>query len=583
MSYLQIWRRYLTAHWPKVALLAISLFSGIFLQLYAPQIVRTFIDAAASGAAVAELVRLALAFLAVALVNQLLAALSTYLSADVGWSATNALRTDLFRHALSLDMAYHKERTPGELIERIDGDATHLSNFFSQFVVRVAGSLLLVVGILGLLWWEDWRVGLALTVYVVVVTALLHKRRGVAVPATQMEREANAQLYGFIEERLAGIDDIRASGAGRYVMHRFLKVQRDWFHKTVRAWRLRVGIWLLMMSLSIVGHVLALGLGVGLFLSGAITLGTVYLIYNYMNLLEDPLDELSRQLQEFQRAAAGFRRVRELLAERPRIVGGSRALGPGAPAVEFENVSFAYDGDHYVLKGISFRLEAGESLGLLGRTGGGKTTLIRLLYRFYDPSVGRILVDGVDLREFDLKSYRARIGLVTQEVQLFEGTVRDNLTFFDPSITDERLYETFAKLGLESWLASLPAGLDTPLTAGGSGLSAGESQLLAFARVFLQDPGVVILDEPSARLDPATEALLTRAIERLLKGRTAIVIAHRLATVQRLDKIMVLSQGRIAEFGDRRALAADPSSLYSAMLALSADGPPESALEAVNR
>lgn len=579
MPYALLLGRYLKPHREKVALLAIFLFSSIGLQLLAPQIVRRFIDAAGTGAGLAELTRLAAFFLAAAVANQLLGALSTYLSADVGWSATNALRVDLFRHALHLDMRYHKERTPGEMIERIDGDVTHLSNFFSQFVVRVTGSLLLVAGILLLFWREDWRVGLVLTLYVGLVTWVLHKRREVAMPATQLEREANAHLFGFIEERLTGLDDIRANGAGRYVMHRLLGVQRDWYHKSLRAWHLRSTIWISMMLMFTAGHVVALAMGIGLYQAGLVTLGTAYLFFNYMTMLEAPLDEVTRQLQEFQRAGAGFRRVQEMLRGKRDILDGAELPLPNqAHAVAFQDVRFAY-GEQDVLKGISFHLHAGQTLGLLGRTGSGKTTLIRLLFRLYDATGGCILLDGVDVREAKVADLRQRVGMVTQDVQLFHGTVRENLTFFDPAISDEKVLGVLDGLGLREWVENLPQGLHTELQAGGSGLSAGESQLLAFARVFLQDPGLVILDEPSSRLDPATEKLLTRAIDRLLAGRTGIIIAHRLETVDRVDKIMVLSDGGIVEFGDRAALARDPRSKYHAMLAVSADAGLDEQLE----
>lgn len=386
VSYSQMFKRYMAQYGPKVAVLAATLFGVIGLQLYAPQIIRKFIDQATAGVALAQLMPLAFAFLFVAVANQLLGALSTYLGADVGWGATNALRVDLFRHALHLDLRYHKERTSGEMIERIDGDVTYLANFFSQFVVKVAGSLLLVVGILVLLWREDWRVGLALCLYVLCVVWVLHRRREIAVPATQIERAENARLIGFLEERLAGIDDIRANGAGGYVMRRSYEVQRRWYHQSLKAWLLQVSIWTAMMVMTTGGHILALGMGIALYQGGWITLGTVYLFFNYVTLLEGPLDELSRQLQEFQRAGAGYRRVRELFAEQSTIVGGN---GPELPvrahAVAFEQVSFAYDDDQGVLKEIHFELAPGERLGLLGRTGSGKTTLIRLLFRFYDP------------------------------------------------------------------------------------------------------------------------------------------------------------------------------------------------------
>jgi ABC-type multidrug transport system fused ATPase/permease subunit len=578
--YLQILGRYLYPLSGRVSLLAVCLAGSIGLQLYIPQIIRSFIDLAASGTHTEQMTRLALAYLSLAVANQLLSAASTYLSADVGWVATNALRADLFRHALWLDMRYHKDRTPGEMIERIDGDVTSVSNFFSQFVVRVSAAILLTAGVLVLLWREEWRVGLALTMFTALAFKVLHWRRDIAVEPTRHEREMNAQLFGFVEERLTGLDDIRANGAGTYVIHRFLMVQREWFARSVKAWSARSQIWLSMGVVFSAGYVLTLGLGIGLHLGGTITLGTVYLFFNYMAMLEAPLDQITQQLQEFQKAAAGVHRVREMLEVSREVVDGTHALpfSRCGLRVEFDNVRFRY-AEQDVLKGVSLTLERGETLGVLGRTGSGKTTLIRLLFRLYDPTSGRVLLDGVDLKETAVSGLRARVGLVTQDVQLFHGTVRDNLTFFDRSVPDHRIESVIEDLGIRSWMRSLHRGLDTPLEAAGSGLSAGESQLLAFARVFLKDPGLVILDEPSSRLDPATEKLLAGAVDRLLAGRTGIIIAHHLRTVERVDKILVLSDGRIVESGPREELARDPASRYSQLLALAAAGLEERTLD----
>jgi len=568
--YIQLLVRYLRPNVIRAGLLVVCLLGWIGLQLFIPQIVRSFIDLAALGGAMNDLARLALIYLGLSILNQLLSGSAAYLSAHIGWSATNLLRADLFRHTLDLDMAYHKDRMPGEMIERIDGDVTSISSFFSQFVVRVSAAVLLTIGVLALLWRENWLVGLSLTVFTIIAMGVFHCRRSVAIGPTQEERELTAQVFGFVEERLTGIDDIRANGAGRYVMHRFLELQRDWFAKATRATWLRGTIWLSTATLFAIGYILTLSLGVWLHLSGVVTLGAVYLFFNYMSMLEAPLEQITQQLQEFQKAAAGIRRVRELLDTPRTVLSGERSLARQAHSIKFEEVRFRY-AERDVLKGLSFRLEPGETLGLLGRTGSGKTTLIRLASRLYDPTEGRILIDSVDFRRANLRDIRRRIALVTQDVQLFHGTVRDNLTFFNPRVCDERIWQVLHELCLQTWIEDLPQKLDTMLEAGGSGLSAGQSQLLAFGRAFLRDPGIVILDEPSSRLDPATERLVRRATEQLLEGRTGVIIAHRLATVERVDKIMVLAEGRILEYGPREGLARNPNSRYSALLRLSSE------------
>ncbi|MCE2395506.1 ATP-binding cassette domain-containing protein, partial [Candidatus Poribacteria bacterium] len=232
----------------------------------------------------------------------------------------------------------------------------------------------------------------------------------------------------------------------------------------------------------------------------------------------------------------------------------------------FQNVSFAYHEGVPVLHDVSFHLQPGRVLGLLGRTGSGKTTLSRLLCRFYDPISGELYLSGVSVGLARLSDLRQRVGMVTQEVQLFQGSLRDNLTLFEKTIDDEKIITALRTLELETWYRALPNGLDTEIGSGGSGLSAGEAQLLVLTRVFLKDPGLVILDEASSRLDPATEALLEQAITQLLKNRTAIIIAHRLSTVQRADEILILEEGRIKEHGEYGRLVSDPNSIFLGLL-----------------
>ncbi len=274
---------------------------------------------------------------------------------------------------------------------------------------------------------------------------------------------------------------------------------------------------------------------------------------------------------DFQQADASITRIQELLSTAPRVVDGPGvALPPGPLAVELDGVSFGYGENAPVLCNVSVSLAPGRVLGVVGRTGSGKTTLTRLLLRFYDPLAGVVRLGGVDVRTVGLAALRSRIGLVTQEVQLFQACVRDNLTLFDDGVPDERIRVALDSLGMADCLRELPRGLDTLLRPGGAGLSAGQAQVLACARVLLRDPDLVILDEPSSRLDPATDRLVQTALGRLLEGRTGIIVAHRLATLAYADDILVLENGQVREYGPRLALAADRNSRFAELLRVEA-------------
>jgi ATP-binding cassette, subfamily B, bacterial len=340
---------------------------------------------------------------------------------------------------------------------------------------------------------------------------------------------------------------------------------RDWLAARRKA-MFGVGlIWSSTIMMFAVGNAVAFAVGGYLWTIGAISVGTVYLLFYYTELLRRPIESFRRELEEMQRAIASLGRVDQLLQTSSALVDGSAPLPGGALAVELDGVSFGYDAE-LVLHDVSIRLAPGRVLGVLGRTGGGKTTLARLLLRFYDPTVGTVRLGGVDLREASLQDIRSRATLVSQDVQLFSASVRDNLTLFDRTIDDARLLDVAERVGLGPWLRarSETDPLSAPMHAGS--LSAGEAQLLAFTRVFLRDPGLVVLDEASSRLDPVTERNVERAIDTLLAERTAVVIAHRLATVDRCDEIILVEEGRIVEQGARAALAADPDSRFAELL-----------------
>lgn len=548
-------------------LLAFLLFISIVLQVVNPQIVRFFIDTALSSNKTQPLMNAAVLFLGIAIVQQIVTVSAAYVGENVAWTATNALRAEMAKHCLNLDMNYHNNVTPGELIERIDGDVAELSNLFSQFVVRVLGNIVLMFGICVAVFFEDFRLGMGFLVFTLITMLALNRVGGIAIPHQKAVRNASADFFGYLEERLSGTEDVRASGAVDYAILGIYKIMYIVFGHWKKASRMNVVIFGTVTVLFQIGVSAAFLTAYYQFNAGIMTIGTAYLLINYLTLLRRPIRELTQQMENFQNIGAAVERLIELKNIKSKLIDGPGADIPqGALSVSFEDVTFAYNKVDKILKQISFELEPEKILGLLGRTGSGKTTLTRLIFRLYDLTEGNILLGNTIISQAKFKEVRQRVAIVTQDVQLFQASVRDNITFFDDSIPDEKIIEIIHELGISDWYKTLPDGLDTQLKSSGQGLSAGEGQLLALTRVFLRDPGLVILDEASSRLDPATEQMIERAIDKLLIGRTAIIIAHRLGTVDRADKIMILDEGNLVEYGARQALSEDTSSRFYNLL-----------------
>ncbi|GAC1640642.1 MAG: ABC transporter ATP-binding protein [Herpetosiphon sp.] len=546
--------------------LTLLLGSGVALQLFNPQIMRAFLDLASRGAPLNQLQHQALLFIGTALVVQVVAWGTTYLGEQISWRATNRLRIDLAAHVLRLDLGFHKRHAPGEMIERIDGDVQVLSNFFSQFMIDVVANLVLLVGIVVVLAVENWRVGLTMGIFAVLSLGVLLGIQHVAVPYWAAVRETSGKFYGFIGEYLGGTTDIRANGATPYVMHRFYEFLQEWFPQSRRGNIAGYSIWLTTIAIVTIGMALAFGVTAVLWSRHALTIGSAYLIFYYITRMQGPIQRIRTQMQDLQKAGASIERVEQLLVTRSQLPDtGTGALPAGALSVTLEHVAFGYDGEPPILRDVSLHLPSGHVLGVLGRTGSGKTTLARLLLRLYDAQHGNLCIAGRPIKSLALSELRRRVALVTQDVQLVRGSVRDNLTWFDPTLDDRRIAVVLQDLGLGRWLQTLPQGLDTYLE-GADSLSAGEAQLLTFARVFLRDPDLIILDEASARLDPATEARIESAIGRLLAARTGIIIAHRLATIQLADDIVILDRGQVVEYGTRIGLLSDPHSRLSHLM-----------------
>jgi ABC-type multidrug transport system fused ATPase/permease subunit len=540
------------------------------LSLAGPLVVRRIVDVATAGVGrhgtSERLVRLALVFLAIAVATQLITVAVAWFATTTAWHTTNKIRLDMSRHVLGLDHEFHRTHTPGELIQRVDGDVTSVSDFLGRVVPKLSGALSLVIGMVLVLVVVDWRLAVGSLLYISAAGALIAKGRHRAVGESSDEMGAYARLYGGIEERLTAAEDLRANGAGPHAMWRFIDESAAAMRTSVRRESAFLRLWWAVQGSVAAGAVAALVAGTLLVSSGAITIGTAFLLFQYTLLLERPLEDVIHQLETVQKANGAMVRVIDLLALRPTIVDtGTVEPSPGALRLDLRHVGFDYGDGQPVLEDIDLTVEAGRSLGVVGRTGSGKTTLSRLLLRLVDTTSGEVLMNGVPIADVPLASVRRRVAMIPQEVELFAGSVRDNVTLFDPTPTDHAVADALRKAGL----ASVADGdIHRPLGAGGGGLSAGEAQLLALARVWLRDPDLVVLDEATARVDPATEAMLDDALAALMRGRTTVVIAHRLSTLRHVDEILVLDRGRIAEHGARVTLGTDPNSRYHRLLTL---------------
>ncbi|MER5358447.1 ABC transporter ATP-binding protein [Streptomyces sp. NPDC002785] len=558
--------RYLRGERLPVTLLAVLVPLGVGLQLVAPEMLRRFIDSALSGRSSDVLLTVAAWYLVAALGQMAVTMCGDVVAARLAWRSTNRLRTELVAHCLRRPARFYQEHPPGELVDRMDGDVTRLTAVMSALVLEVLAQILLVIGILTALFRLDWRLALVFAPFVAGTLVLLRSLVGRAVPFVTARHVSGADLLGFLEERLAGAEDLRTNGASAYTLRALENRLATLYERARKAAQVSV-LWpVTVQGLSTLSVVLALVASVWLRAAGQLSTGTVFAVLSYAMLLRRPLLTVTTRFQDLEEAVVSVRRLKDLTGPEEAPRAGTRRLPDGPLDARFDEVSFQYEPGESVLRKVSFQLSPGERLGIVGRTGSGKSTVVRLLFGLHHPARGSVTLGGREIRTVDTRALRSRVALVTQEVYVFHAPLRDNLAFFDRSIEDRRLYAALDEAGLSDWHRALPDGLDTVLGAGARGMSAGEEQLLALARAFLRDPAVVLMDEPTARLDPHTERLLEPAMERLLEGRTAVVVQHRPHALRRVDQILVLDEGTVVERGEQAALAADPMSRFHGLL-----------------
>ena len=550
--------RYLRPYWKLLAVSFVFLMLQTLSQLLGPYITKVAIDRYIAQRDVHGLDLMALAYLGVVCFGFIVLFVQTYTTEYTGQRAMHDLRVEVFSHLQNQDLTYFDRNAIGRLMTRTINDVETVNELFSTGVVGLLGDVAIVFGIAAMMLWLDWKLALVcLAAFpVIIYLSRFYRRR-----AREVYRESRlilGRLNAGLQENLAGVATIQAFGQEAKMYRRFQEVNLSYRDVLLRSIRYNAVFFPIIEIFSALSVGLLLWYGGHQMLSGAVEAGVIVAFIQYIQRMYQPIRDLAEKYNIMQAAMASAERIFALLDHSQTIKNPARPMKPERflGEVEFRGVWFSYRAGEPVLKNISFRVRPGEKIALVGATGAGKTSIISLLCRFYDVERGAILVDGVDIRDWNKQELRRHLGLVLQDVFLFSGDFATNITLGDPRIGEERMLEAARRAQLAPLIERLPEGYRREVQERGSTLSQGQRQLLSFARALAFDPKILVLDEATSSVDTRTEALIQEALDELLKDRTALIIAHRLSTVKNADRILVVHKGAIWEEGSHDELLA---------------------------
>jgi ATP-binding cassette subfamily B protein len=545
----------------RVFWMMVALVLATAAALTPPYLAGLAIDKGITPGDLDALTLIVVAFLVSAAVYWAATYVQTYLVGWVGQRALQDLRERIYTHLQSMSLGFYTRNRPGVLISRMTNDVQALDTLVTDGIVTMVSSVLTLVGVIVILLAIDVQLALVtfLTFPVLAIGSIVF--RIASANAYRLTREKIANITAYLQESLSGVRVVRSFGQEPRHLSEMTVLNEENREVNMRTVYLNAAYFPAVELLSAVGTAAILLFGGYQVVEGNVELGVLFAFVGYLQTFFDPIQQISQLYTTYQQGMAALDKIFDLLDTEPDLVDPPNAIDPGEirGAIDLEGVWFGYGDDPerdggWALRDIDLRILPGQTVALVGETGAGKSTLAKLVARFYDPQRGRIRIDGTDVRELDSNALRSRLGIVPQEGFLFSGTIADNVAFGRPGASTEEIMEALRTVGGEPLVAGLPAGLDTEVGERGTSLSAGERQIVAFARALLAEPRILILDEATSNVDVRTERRIEQGLERLLVGRTAIVIAHRLSTIRRASRIVVLENGTIAESGTHEEL-----------------------------
>lgn len=548
--------KYAAPYWWQMTICLLLVLGITVLEIYKPKLTGQAIDLFAESAEFSQIADIAVKYGIVLVLLFLFNLLNTWILQLTGQTIIYNIRQELFEHIHNLSMRYFDVTPVGRIVTRVTNDVESLNELYTQILVRLIKNAAKIIGLAVTMLALDIRLALLAFCLLPLVVFLTIVFKRISKTTYRIVRTKLTAINTYLSEHISGMKVIQIFSREYEKDMEFKERSQDMYHASYREMMVFAIFRPLMYILSIVALCIILGVGGYTVLEGTITYGVLYMFSNYISSFFEPIQELAEQFSTLQSAMASAEKIFAILDEEPQVVDPEQPvlLGNIKGKIEFDHVWFAYQGEDWVLRDVSFTIEPGQSVAFVGATGAGKSSILNLIGRYYDIQKGRITIDGVDIREMSTEELRGAIGQVQQDVFMFTGDIKSNIRLKKESITEEEVKEAARYVNADTFIEKLEHTYEEEVTERGATFSAGQRQLLSFARTLAYDPAILVLDEATANIDTETELLIQEALQKLMKGRTTIMVAHRLSTIQHADRIMVMHKGKLRESGTHQEL-----------------------------